>query len=530
MKKITTCLLLIAALTVSSVVAASFTQESKDINLSISSSANIDREINKIIQETETQPLYISYKNQRLETNYQELGISTEIEPYTTTTDRISNIASTFTKQKNYRLSQKIKYDFNKVEQIIIKAFNLNPKPIEPTLIFNDPEFQVKPGQNGYSIKNKTELASFLNLSSASKFEIELNQHQPKTSSSAILAHKETLNQFQPQDLTLTYEEGRHNYIHKVSKSDIQIDSNGQIKLNPDSQAALIDILKGKVESAREDLEIIKINPETKDLEIKGNLIHGVQINQTELVNKITTALNAPDLEIEIPVIINHAKVVNKFDSTPYTLLGQGISNYTGSGAGRAHNIQFASNERYKSILVPKGEKFQFNTYLGGPVTLSRGWKNAYVISGGEIVPAPGGGICQMSTTFYRAALYSGLQIDKKSNHSLYVHYYTAYGDGLDAAIFPGSKDLHFTNNTPDNIILHSRYTDAQDLIVSVIGVQDGRQVTLNGPYTAGDNDSNPFGISTRTNQINWVREIKSSDGDTTQETLTSTYSRFYRK
>lgn len=534
MKKIIITAILLSALTMSGAVTASFTKQIQDVSVSASSEEDLNSQIQNITKDTESQVIRVSYNNKTKSTTLGNLGISVKTSSYTTATDKISNLASKFTKLKNYKLKQEIQVNPEVLELNLLNLFNLPSQIIEPTLQLDKGKFIVQPGSSKYSISNLNQvleqIQSIRSISENPIIMMETKVKQPNVSDSEILSHQEKLNSFEPTLLTLTYDDGRHNYILNLEKSDLQVDHTGLLILNDNNFQKVLSELKPIVESQKEDLLIQKIDETSREIKLEGNLINGVKIDVGELKNSINQILNENLSELEIPVLIDEATVINNHNNKPYTLLGQGISNYTGSGAGRVHNIEFASSQRYKSILVPKNEKFEFNSHLGGPVTISRGWKNAYVISGGEIVPAPGGGICQMSTTFYRAALQSGLQIDKKSNHSLYVHYYAAYGDGLDAAIFPGSKDLHFTNNTPDNIILHSRYTENQDLIVSVIGISDGRTIQLDGPFTAGDNNTNPYGIQTRTNQINWVRQITSPTGETKQETLTSTYSRFYRK
>ena len=100
-------------------------------------------------------------------------------------------------------------------------------------------------------------------------------------------------------------------------------------------------------------------------------------------------------------------------------------------------------------ILQP-GEVFSFNEAVG-PRTYSRGFKDGYVISGGEYVPGVGGGICQCATTIFNATLYANLEVVERWEHSLKSSYVPL---GRDATVFWGVQDYKFRNdyNTPIRI------------------------------------------------------------------------------
>lgn len=441
-----------------------------------------------------------------------------------------TNMAAYLTNEKSYQTNSELEItSTNQLEHKILSSYDLSPSPTEPQLVFNNGEFSIIEGKNGHRISNMPEVESQLKQFSQS-INISLDQITPSVSNQELLLKKELLTKFDPVNIKLSYPDKLYENSLEITKEKISLNKDDQYVISSATLSTVLEDAATVLEQNREDLIIHNIDKENNQVELTGNLINGTKINHSKLQEDINKALNGGSTEIDFQLIVDEATVINQFDETPYTLIGKGVSNFSGSGEGRKHNVRYASDSRYKSLYIPKDENFAFNSYLGGPVTLSRGWQTAYVISGGQIVPAPGGGICQMSTTVYRAALDAGLPIVRQDNHSLYVSYYTAYGDGLDATIFPGSKDLIFTNNTPGDLILHSSYDENDDLYVNLIGIDDGRSIKLTGPFYAGDNQNNPFGVTTNTNQINWVREITNSNGETQQETLTSTYSRFYRR
>ena len=207
------------------------------------------------------------------------------------------------------------------------------------------------------------------------------------------------------------------------------------------------------------------------------------------------------------------------------TLLATGKSNFKGSGAGRKANVRKALNERVNNVIVPVGATFSFNSTLGDAVSVSRGWQLALTIfEGVNLRAAPGGGICQASTTTYRAALQAGFPIIQHKSHSLYVTYYEQYGVGQDATVFPGLQDLTFVNDSPGPLLIQS-YNKGDDAFVHIYGVEDHRTVKISGPYFA-DNapaDLSP-GHTLQRNEIAWRRYVLMPDGTAKQEVFVAHY------
>ncbi|MBI1934628.1 VanW family protein [Candidatus Peregrinibacteria bacterium] len=208
-------------------------------------------------------------------------------------------------------------------------------------------------------------------------------------------------------------------------------------------------------------------------------------------------------------------------------LLASGRSNYAGSHWGREKNIEKAVRAHLNNIFIPPGATFSFNAPLGGPVTQSRGWYEALGIfgNGDELRPTPGGGLCQTSTTVYRAILAGGFPVMERRSHSLYVGYYKKYGVGLDATIFPGSQDLVFANDTSSYLLMQAT-TEGKDVIVNIYGVPDGRQVALDGPYfqTTAPDDLLVNGRKLREKEIAWIQRIIRPSGEEQTNIIVSSY------
>ena len=88
------------------------------------------------------------------------------------------------------------------------------------------------------------------------------------------------------------------------------------------------------------------------------------------------------------------------------------------------------------------GEEFSYNN-LTGRRTKANGYKDAPVIMNGELTDDVGGGVCQVSTTIFNTAMYSGMNITTRANHSLKSSYVPV---GQDAMVNDGWSDFKFKN------------------------------------------------------------------------------------
>lgn len=162
-------------------------------------------------------------------------------------------------------------------------------------------------------------------------------------------------------------------------------------------------------------------------------------------------------------------------------LIGQGTSTFRGSSPERATNIKVAAN-LLNGAVVPPGATFSFLKTMGG-IDEAHGFVPGYVIAAERTVLGVGGGVCQVSTTTFRAAFWSGVQITERNQHSYRVSWYEADGEpvGFDAAVFDPGVDLQFVNNTPGYILIQAG-TAAEKLTVSFYGTKPPGEVKLEGP------------------------------------------------
>ncbi len=217
----------------------------------------------------------------------------------------------------------------------------------------------------------------------------------------------------------------------------------------------------------------------------------GQQLRKADAKKLIVRSLNeslegdSKTVSVELPVSITKAKIANRQinDLGIRELVGSGVSYFAGSIPNRVHNIGLGASF-INGILVKPGDTFSFNE-LVGPVSAQQGFRQAYVIKSGRTVLDDGGGICQVSTTVFRAALNSGLPIVKRTAHAYRVSYYEQKGfkAGLDATIFSPTVDLQFKNDTGAHLLVQATVDKANSrLQVDIYGTRDGRITKLSEP------------------------------------------------
>ena len=146
------------------------------------------------------------------------------------------------------------------------------------------------------------------------------------------------------------------------------------------------------------------------------------------------------------------------------------------SSPNRVFNVHLMADFLNGYKIAP-GARFSFNEAVG-PRTAARGFLEGQAIENGLLVPSIGGGVCQVATTVFDAAINGGYAVNERHNHSFYIDHYPT---GLDATVADGGPDFAFTNNTGHTVIVQTSYTD-QSLTVQLLSAPVHRTVTISDP------------------------------------------------
>lgn len=161
-------------------------------------------------------------------------------------------------------------------------------------------------------------------------------------------------------------------------------------------------------------------------------------------------------------------------------MIGTATTDFAGSPVNRTFNIQHGQ-QSLDGGLVKDGETYSTIKSLG-PIDESTGYKPELVILGNRTVPQAGGGLCQVSTTLFRAVLNAGLPIVERTNHSYRVGYYEREtGPGLDATVYDPEPDFKWKNDTGQAIYIQSSITGTK-ITFELYGTSDGRVANVPKP------------------------------------------------
>ncbi len=233
--------------------------------------------------------------------------------------------------------------------------------------------------------------------------------------------------------------------------------------------------------------------PRGKVTALEGNKVLGFELKQDGIeinVDQSAEAFKKALLERTGKAEIKVDKISGPVDPKEYgifALLGEGHSKFSGSAAGRIHNLTLAA-ERTDGVIVPPGGVYSFNESVG-EISGATGYNSAYVIVGNRTVLGDGGGVCQTSTTMFRAALNSGLPIVTRHPHAYRVRYYELESPiGIDASVYQPTLDFQFKNDTPNYILIQASWNlDEDSLEFKIYGTPDGRKVEISEPVISSE-------------------------------------------
>lgn len=220
---------------------------------------------------------------------------------------------------------------------------------------------------------------------------------------------------------------------------------------------------------------------EKGDIQFEGTPHDGYEINVDRLISLLDTAIIEKRDDVRVPAkkIFSAVSVTEELQERGIReIVAIGESNFSGSSRARKTNIRVGA-AKFNGSIMGKGERFSFNTILEN-VDESNGFVPELVIKGNTTEKEQGGGLCQVSTTAFRAALTGGFPIKSRRAHSYAVPYYKPYG--LDAAIYLGQLDFRFINDTEGDLLIQT-FTEDENLFFVFYGTNDGRKVQLEGPF-----------------------------------------------
>lgn len=349
--------------------------------------------------------------------------------------------------------------------------------------------------------------------------------------------------------------------VEGIISKDLEIDfGDKRWILDSDKILSLIEIYKddedAKVKLRLNESELKKLSmdlalevnqsPRGKVISTDGNKVtefkiisEGKELDENKFKNDLHSSIFNNREAVTLTVNV----VTDSNDKSKYgivALVGEGTSHYAGSIKSRVHNLTLAA-ENTSGVLVPPGAIYSMNDSVG-PIDYQHGFQSAYIIKGGRTVLGEGGGVCQTSTTLFRAVLNSGLPVISRYPHAYRVGYYEQdLPVGFDAAIFQPSWDFKFKNDTEAYILVQAYANIEEDsLTFKLYGTLDGRKVEISDPVISGqapppepvyeDDPTLPKGTVQQVDYAVWgatstfTRTVKKGDEVLYNDTFTSKY------
>ncbi len=345
-------------------------------------------------------------------------------------------------------------------------------------------EFKIVPDQAGYYFDFDQALAQAKNnllQLTIEPIDLKIVNFEPTVKAADVEQMKSKIMEaLDLAPLTLAYQQDKWPVNKNLLSQWLVVKKNqqGEVELafDPDKIALYLNILgkdinqealdaKFKMEGER----VVEFQPSKAGQKLQ------VDDSIQEIVKQVLSGANEVNLIVESTAPQVLTQEVN--DLGIKELIGRGTSNFAGSPKNRRHNIAVGA-QKLNGLLIKPGEEFSLLKALGN-VDEAAGFLPELVIKGDRTIPEFGGGLCQIGTTTFRVALYSGLPITARTPHSYRVVYYEPAG--MDATIYNPQPDLKFINDTGAYILFETKI-EGDSLIFEFYGTLDGRKVDITKP------------------------------------------------
>jgi len=375
-------------------------------------------------------------------------------------------------------------------------ASQINQPVTEASLVLNGTDVVAQPGQVGRELKiDATLIYLGAQLQTFSDGEAKLVVQEIPPQILDVSAQADMARQLLSQPLTLIIPNANANdpapYVYDqrilASLLSVQRTENGvQVMLGPTGLRDMLVPVKNQVDRTPADARFI-FNDGTGQLDVMAESQVGRSMDIEASVKAINDALLRG--EHTAALVINEAQPRVSSTATGQELgitqlIHAETSYFYGSSAERMQNIQAAAAS-FHGLLVAPGETFSMGEHMAD-VSLENGFAEALIIYGGRTIKGVGGGVCQVSTTLFRAVFNAGFPVVERTPHAYRVGYYeqTAGGSidsrlaGLDATVYFPLVDFKFTNDSPYWILMETYFSSSGSLTWKFYSTSDGRTVT----------------------------------------------------
>jgi len=352
---------------------------------------------------------------------------------------------------------------------------------IDGSLIVDENQIRITESKNGLELDRASLTENITNylISGIISPELPVRSLEPKITTSKLQKAKYFLESAKDSPVQLVFEKDRWEVDYKTLITLLDLEADPDKLVSGSKVENYLKSLAGKINQPVREGQF-EFNKDSGRVSTFSASQDGRELDLAKTTFLLTEALEGRQpKEIQLPVTVVKPKIntaeVNNLGIKE--LLGRGVSHFAHSIENRIFNLSLAAS-RINGTLISPGETFSFNKTVGD-ISGSSGYKPAYVIKSGRTVLDDGGGVCQVSTTVFRAVLNSGLPVVARTAHAYRVGYYEqSFPPGLDATVFSPTVDFIFKNDTGNHVLVQA-YREGTTLYVDLYGTSDGRVASI---------------------------------------------------
>lgn len=363
-------------------------------------------------------------------------------------------------------------------------AAEINRQPVDATLVLDGVNVITTPSQTGRTLDVGATLTQLeqqiLLLESGTEIALVIHETPPIVWNVEESANRARIALSGAVTLTATDDNGQQlgpwtatvDQIATLLQVDLVDNGDGtrsyDVHINMDAFGSYLEQLApGLILMPRDGR--FRFNENTRELEVIEPSVSGRQLNVSQTLESLEEGVFTADNRV-VPMVFDFTlpRYHNQITAAELgitSLVAEATTYFTGSTANRRTNIAVAAS-RFDGLIIAPGEEFSFNYWLGD-ISEETGFVEGKVIFGGRTVTGVGGGVCQVSTTAFRAALNGGFPVTERNSHGYRVGYYELNGvdPGLDAAIWTPERDFRFQNDTEYHLLIETSFLPTENAL-----------------------------------------------------------------
>lgn len=368
-------------------------------------------------------------------------------------------------------------------------AAEVNQPAADAGLVLHGATVQVVKARQGRALDIDRAVAAIraaVHVQQAADVQLSVAVAEPVHGDAYVAAAQERLQQLLAGPLTVKAAD--HSYVLDLPK----LAGLARLAPTPDGASLAVTLDEAKLDTFLAGVASdVEVRPKNAKFGFDGARVttvtpakDGRKLDVAKAKETLQAAAFAPERTVELALVT----VPGETGSDPErmgirSLVARGGSNFAGSPKERVHNVLKMADLLNGSVVAP-GAVFSFNQVMGD-VGEDAGWAEGLVIADGRTKPGLGGGICQVSTTLFRAVFKAGLPVLERHDHAYPVPYYTqgGYPEGFDATVWSPTLDFKFQNDTPGYLLIQANADPgSMTMTVALYGTAMDRKVDLVGP------------------------------------------------